>query len=214
MATHFRCAINGVVNTQQVLNVLYAGRPEGLEVEQSVQAYMDMGLAIEAQIMPALVACLPAAYNANSITITVVNGRNEPVSTFPYEYPINFQGLSTGSPSGTSQSAILALRCDNAYGGQSTRVPKRSYLAVGPIATAFISQDGKLQSGIMPLLTALGAAIAAFNTAAGVQGDAIVSTRVGVPNQDDIGAEGKVVLAVPRPFISDRNSRRIRPTGG
>lgn len=215
MANHYKVAIKGTAGPQEVINVLYFGRTDGADVDQTVTAYNDLFDAIEAQIIPPMLVAQTDAYRLRSLSLTVVNEDNVTVGSFPYERNQTGVGSLNAVIAGTSQTAVIALRCVPFQIGQATRVPRRSYLAFGPVASNHILETGEIVGAYLTYMQTIGTAIATFTAPVGTQPTDVVSTRVGVPNESaGLSAEGTVVLAVARPFISGRASRRTRPSGG
>lgn len=207
MALHYAVSINGTCVGQQVQNTLYFGRADSGDVEEGQQATDELSAAVEAQILPLLTSCLPGHYSLESLSIKIVNSINEPVGAFPVEYPLNGTGTRGGTIDGAGRCAILSLKCYGFGAGQPTRIPKRSYLAIGPITSEDIGIDSSLSSAMGDAIFALGVGIVDFSAVVGTGAAEVISTRVGVENKDGIGAEGTVAMAIVRPFVKNRSSR-------
>jgi hypothetical protein len=157
---------------------------------------------------------LSADYVGVEHVATVVNVRNEALDTYPVIVPNTAAGEVAGGSDTVGLAAIVAQRC-TAYGvGPGIRTPKKSYLVLGPIASANIGDSGLLLWNEAERETVTDMCWQPIVGAGGeINGVEFLPVRVGVPNTADIPAAGYVQTALVRQYTRPRKSRLYRANG-
>jgi len=157
-------------------------------------------------------ALLTANYTATELQATCVNHLNEvnPL-TYTVSLAVDQDGPLGGEQDGAANVGIIGFQLspDVVDAPPGLRLPKRSYIAYGPLPSSMIANDGStlwVSPGRGEMEEALTSPLAVLD------GDAL-PIRIGVPNEVGVGAIGTVQSVIFRPFSSDRKSRRRRPNG-
>lgn len=209
---YMRMAIVGQCEGQEVVAVLYYAETNGLAgAALDPDVRQEMANLWEGSLLEDWCLGLATNYTATELQVSAVNELNESISNYTVFQPANTAGTATGDLDGVSQVGIIGFQVSYPFVAAPVgmRVPKRSYLAYGPITSDFIQDSGAMiwTAGVQAAMSTL------------LVGNAVLSTtewhpvRVGVPNELGVGAIGWVENVIFRPYSSDRKSRRRRPNG-
>lgn len=216
MSDFYKVTISGSSTGQIINTMLYAGRADEGTIEMTEAAFQDLAQEVETQILPPYLAAISSTYTANYVKVETVNEVGSITSPYSLEYAVTGSGAQGGGLSGAQAVAILGFKCVEHSVGQSYRIPKRSYIAFGPISEEDIADDQSLTSAyVSTALTPLAAALQNFSAVVGANGWLVSAMRVGVANSatPPVGAAGRVSTVVVRPYSSIRRSRMRRATG-
>lgn len=209
MATFYKIALEAVSSGQNVINVLYYGDATAADVPFDPAIMGALALDVWGVVDGPLLALVGTTYQAQRAVVTVVNERNEVQS--PYEVEVSISGTGTGSGSVESPALayIIGFRVGTYAKEPQPRVPRRSYLAVGPVPSGLV-----LDTGAVTASTAAQEALEDALSQDVTSGSNIYEpVRVGVVNAANEPAVGEVVDALFRPFVSFRRSRLFTPQG-
>lgn len=209
MGSFYKIALKARAVGQEVINVLYYGDQVTGEVPTTPsirEGFLDVVVTWwETVALP----MLPNTYILEAGTATIVNEDGETISDFPVEVVASGFGTNGSTTDTPGICAIIGFRTSSRAAFGTTRTPKRSYIALGPIDTADIDSSG--------LITYPGAATTTFLAA--IQAPRTFDTttldacRVGVANVSGVGSAGVITAALARPYASFRRSRMFRPSG-
>lgn len=209
MSTHFKTALIGNAQGQTIINIIYHTDLTSVSVPTGASERTSFLNALDTQLRSAYLALFPASYTLNRMVSTVVNGRNETISDFEVEKVINQQGIRAGTEASVAQVGILAFRCSSIAGLPLNTVPKKTYLAIGPI----LESDNGPTGAWTPPATPLGTLITALQSPTTSGGNTYSPVRVGAYRETGNERVGVVSVILPRPYSSWRKSRSIRPSG-
>lgn len=209
MAGFYKVSILGTAAGQDITNILYysAGTPDTLTWDAGVAA--DLGQSVLDAWIEQIVALMPNAYTLTGADVSMVNEDGEVTSPYTVSVADTAVGAQGGAIATAGMCAIVKFNCEPATLLNTHPVPKRSYIAVGPLSEAQVDPDGTLT---------VQAAYQTAATPAFTQGHLIglqefepyrVGRTVGIVP----AGVGKVVGAVVRPFSSFRRSRLRAPSG-
>lgn len=209
----YRALLKGVIAGRTVINTFYAGRSDGSPFEFSAAGMREFAEQLVFQVLPAYLETMAQQYEAESIVVSLIDEYNQNRGFFDVEVPVSGVGARNGTRDGNGPCAIVGFSCSPVTDTQDYRVPKGTYIAVGPLGSAYIADTGELAGGITPFLEALGDAIADFTYITSSDAWTVTSMRVGTPNKYEIGAAGKIDEGIVRPYASVRRSRMTPPKG-
>jgi hypothetical protein len=149
MATSYKVVLNGNYMGKDILNSLYyrtaldlAGGAFGLG------GAVELAEEIEQEIVPAWMNCKPASYSLQSIDIYPRNNAFELLYQLPFKKEIGLQGTAgLGGQGLDGPMTCVNIRFNlepQLIGLQAVSAPKRGYIALGPIPSAWIEDSGKL----------------------------------------------------------------------
>lgn len=208
MANFAKVAIIGEASGQEVVNILYYA-PNAVAPAQPLDPTERNILAssVIAEVVPSLLTVLHSSYTLRELQVTAVDENNETTSDYAVVQPATGAGGHGGGADSAGIAAIVGFQCSYPFTGApvGVRVPKKSYLAIGPMASESVGDDGAV------LLSALEQEALIANLALYLDGDANnwIPVRVGV-NGPNGPAVGKVDGAVVRPYVRPRKSRLKR----
>jgi len=168
----------------------------------------DLAQSFDEQVLSVICSGLSVAYVGQQITVSVVDEDNLVVSPYEVFVPSEQVGAVSGATGGYDKVAIYAFRVGPFTPNPATRVPKRSYVALGPLSIAHVADDGEYTASgtIRNNIRAALSGVVEGNLAA------FRPVRVGRPSNGSVPAWGYVVDTIARPNTSNRDSRRRRPS--
>jgi hypothetical protein len=152
---------------------------------------------------------LPTGYVGEQVSVVLVDDQNETISPFAVEATASFAGNGTVSLATAAACAVIGFRVGPMAEGQTDPTPKRSYIAVGPLAESIVADNGLIGLTTMQQEAFMGDLAAVI---VGSLGD-YRPCRVGRGRADLQPSYGEVVDTIFRPYASFRRSRLIRPSG-
>jgi hypothetical protein len=164
----YRAVLKGSVHGQSIINNLYYRTGIGIDIDGlSIGGADTLGTCIKDQVWPKLKECLPGAYTLETIEVypfkdgTFDLMYQNPASTRVFEH-----GTREDASDGPAICAIVKFNLEpTVILENGIKPPKRGYVAVGPIPSAWINDTGKLDETffVNPLfqLNALADALAA-----------------------------------------------------
>lgn len=162
----FRVTLDGVHVGQNIVNVLwyrttfpvptlgdFLGYAEALaaEVEESV---WDNGAP------DCLKSTMLSTYTLQNIVVNGVDDDGAFISTDPYVLPVNEAGGWAQTSDSSALCAIMKANLEPAF-GPGIGLPRRGYLAIGPLASIGVENNGLLSATVQDALIALGLLLAA-----------------------------------------------------
>jgi hypothetical protein len=209
MPTFYKCLIRGTTGAQEINNILYYAPVIPSELAFNPDDAADLGAAVGSAWMTQLGSGLPTTYTCESVDVSMVD--EDGVTVSPYVVPslIGIDGQATGVTEGFGGVAIAKFNCTPVAEAPGHPVPRRSYIAIGPLTNDDTASNGALSTQATWQTRA---------TAATTQGHLInavsfVPYRVGRTELGSVAGVGRVVAVIVRPFASFRRSRIQRPTG-
>jgi len=209
MAGFYKIVLRGTAEGQDINNILYYSTltPDILVFDPDVA--FDLGEAALSAWQTQMLAQMPNTYTAEGADVSMVDEDGIVTSPFTVTVSDPVPGAKIDQTGSVGVVAIAKFNCIPAVLANTRPVPKRSYLAIGPLTEAAVGPDGSflLQATYQPLVEA-----------ATVQGHLIGATqfvayRVGRTIGADLAGVGRVSSVVVRPFSSFRRSRLLSPTG-
>lgn len=209
MAGFYKAVVQGTALGQEINNILYYSTlaPDALGWDAGVAA--DLGQSIADAWVETALPLLPTEYQFEGVVMSMVN--EDGVTTSPYTVPVSDTGTgASASAIGTvAQVLIYKFNCDPVTLINPHPVPRRSYVAFGPMLESQINPNGQI---------ATPAGFQTMGDALFTQGHLIGATeylphRVGRTVGSTSAGVGRVVNGIVRPFSSFRRSRLFKPTG-
>lgn len=216
MPTFYKTTLRAIVSNQEVVNVLYYAPqiPTNLTFDPDVA--QDLGEAVGLAWLNQMQAAMVTQYNHQSVDVSMVDDDGVTVSDYIVSVPSVWSGARALTLDTYAQVAIAKFTCATVAESAPHRVPRRSYLAIGPVPSEDIAPGG-----IYLFQSTLQAALSAATTGGHLIGaTSYVPYRVGrtvAPSTTDpdgiLAGVGRVVSLTVRPYTSFRRSRLISPTG-
>lgn len=212
MGRYAKVAFIGQCQGQEIVNITYWGAESGDFTQVTDPAMRtNLGLEMVATVLPLFTAQLSNFYTTTEVQVSVVDENNvyDPLAYTVY-VPAAQVGGATGAISGAGECGIIGFQCSYPFAGApiGVRVPKKSYLAYGPMVNDDIANDGAVLWGI----TEKAGILSALSDTLNAGGDLWIPLRIGV-NGPNGPALGRVDSVIFRPFKSSRESREVRPNG-
>lgn len=216
MAGFYKVVIRGVAAGQEINNILYyAPLVPGTEsFEESVAE--GLGNAVAAAWNTEVVPILASTYNVNGTDVSMVDEDGGILSPFVVSTTNPASGGDATAPETVGMVAIAKFNCTPVAEVAPHPVPRRSYLAVGPLSAGVMGASGLLVN--VPAWTS--AFTDAFTGNHLISGTIYYPYRVGrtyppsSTNPDGtLAGVGRVHSVVARPYVSFRRSRLFSPTG-
>lgn len=209
MPHFYKCVIRGLAGPQEVNTILYYGNlvPTNMPFDESDAAALGNAVASAygVQILP-LVSSL---FTLSSTDVSMVDENGEVVSPYVVSIPSAGTGGDSGTTDTLAQCFIAKFNCTPVAEAPGHAVPRRSYVAPGPLTTAAIGSNGAYSSQA----AAQTAATAAFTQGHTVGAGVLYPYRIGRTIGTNLAGVGRVQAVIVRPFTSFRRSRLYSPTG-
>lgn len=208
-ATFYKTVLRAIVGPEEFNTILYYGT-----VVPSVSTFdagiaEDLGTAVGAAWIAEMLPLLPTQYNFQSIDVSMVD--QDGVTTSPYVVTVATPG--TGASVNTldtyAQCLIAKFNC-TPLAETGHPVPRRSYIAIGPLGSEHIAPGGILLNQ-STWQTAVEDAVTGGHL---VGATSYVPYRIGRTKGLVSAGNGRVVAVTVRPYTSFRRSRLVSPTGG
>lgn len=209
MAQFYRCVIQGRSLAKPIVNVLYYGDIETGSVPILSSEMQAVGDDVRLGWIANALPLLSATYQLERVRVDVVNQFNEVISPFPVDLQASGQGGVAGAQDSRGLATIWAFQSSPALVWGTTRVPKRSYIVLGPMVSTQVNDDG---AAVLNSTAAANLRAWLQSTVEGQQG-LYAAVRIGRRSAGGIAGAGSVVNVITRPFIRPRKSRFIRSTG-
>lgn len=209
MAVIYEATVQMSAGGQGINNILYyeaAGTPEipwdpatALALAEDVRdAWITNG-------MPSLTSTT----TLTGVAVRALNQLREVISTFTQNVSASTVGSVVASVDTPATVAIIGFQLIAAGLPEFPRVPKRSYIALGPISSNWIADNGVVTIPVAnrDLLTAL------LTQGHAPNATPMNAVRLGTPNELGQPSLGVISGVLYRPFASFRRSRLTPPTG-
>lgn len=216
MPNFYKAVVQSTAVGQDIVNVLYYAPlvPGDLPFEAGLAT--DLGEAIAAAWGAEIISELSNLIDPVSVEMSMVDEDGVTVSPFTVSVPLGGSSMIGNPLSTAGMTAIFKFNCEPVAEAPGHPVPRRSYIAVGPLTDDQVLNDGALSTAA----TLSPALIAATTQGHLVGGTQFVPYRVGrteppSPEYPDgvTAGVGRVVSGILRPYASFRRSRLRRPSG-
>lgn len=207
-ATFYKAVLRAIVGPEEFNTILYYGTLVPSVSTFDPQIAEDLGTAIGAAWNAEIVPAQPTQYNFQSIDMSMVD--QDGVTTSPYVVTVPTPGVGavTSTLDTYAQVLIAKFNC-TPLAETGHAVPRRSYIALGPLSSEMIAPGGILLQQ------------ASWQTRledATTQGHLVGATsyvpyRIGRTKDGRAAGNGRVVAVTVRPYTSFRRSRLVSPTG-
>ena len=210
-----KVALVGLAEGQEIVNIFYYAPSDilsgwALSPVAREEFYAEWMPMVKAVLDP----LLSADYVGSEVYMSAVTVSNTEAGGYPSIFPNTVAGEVAGGSDTVALAAIVAQRCREYAAGPGIRVPKKSYLAFGPLASANVGDNGLLLWNDAEKATVVDLCSANVELSEGESAPLIWSpVRVGVLNQDNIPAVGYVETALVRQYCRPRKSRLFRANG-
>lgn len=216
MAGFYKVLLRGVSQGQEINNIIYYAPLAPLNETFEELVATDLGEAVNAAWKSTCMTLISNQYAFQGSDVTMVDENGDILSPFVVSVSDTGAGGQTSAIDGPGRVIIAKFNCTPVSQASGHPVPRRSYLAIGPIAGDAIGTTGILlnqvawQAQVTPMLT---------------QGHLISGTEYlpyrvgrttgGTESQPTVvpAGVGRVHSVVARPYTSFRRSRMASPTG-
>lgn len=213
MANFIKLAIIANCLDQEIVNVLYYA-PTVVDPASALDPLERASFLTEFEADPltVFVAGMYDQYEVTELQATAVNESNETTSDYAVVRAVSVNGANGGPADSLGLAMIIGFQCSYPFTGApvGVRVPRKSYIAYGPMVSSFIDNDGGI---LVPTLvkTSIGASLTASVLA---DTNTWMPVRVGVVGPESgTPAVGKVDSVIFRPYARPRKSRMKRANG-
>lgn len=207
--TYYKVLLAGYADGQNVGNILYYGNDVGDPFTEWDPAYAaDLGDALVESLDGVYTDPLPTTYTLNTVRVTGIDSHGVTISDTYVDVPAGISGDQAVATDTPGICAIIRFTCYKTP--DAGRVPKRSYIAYGPLHSTWVANNGELSSdfkaAVAPLQTLLGSNIVGGLTE-------YRPVRIGRTAPDEPTAIGNVVAVPLAPFARVRKSRMFTASG-
>ncbi len=216
MAGFYKVVIRAVCVGQEINNILYYAPIDPSNEEFNEEDAEDLGNAVASAWGTQFFPHLPAVYTLQGTDVSMIDETGETISPFVVSTSNSGTGTNPGSADGPGACIILKFNCTTVVQATGHSVPRRSYIAVGPVPTEAIGTSG-LISSLPAWQTAAESALTQGHLINAVQ---MLPYRIGrdhpASSSDPTnvpGGVGAVHSVIARPYASFRRSRMFSPTG-
>lgn len=162
----YEVVLKGTFAGQAVNNVLwYRDIIPAIELGEFMDLLSAIGSTVKDQVWHSqaplhvrgmgLQEVLPDTYTLNAIDVKAYNADFTLVSDTPVTIAVNETGSEAGPTQGVDRCAILKANLEPSF-GPGIGLPKRGYLAIGPILEAYVTDDGHLTDAARAAMDSLG----------------------------------------------------------
>lgn len=205
----YEVTLDAACEGQQINNILYYANLAPTNNGWDPDRAADLGAAVNVAWQAEALWLLPDTYEFFGCSLRGLDINRAPVSTYPVGAGLLDNGNLTTDNETPGIVAIAAFDLITATEYESERVPRRSYIALGPLVQSQVTSEGRLtldgtNQADMEALLEQGHFVDGVNMS---------PVRLGFQNAAGQPAIGAVVNARFRPFASFRRSRLRRPSG-
>ena len=143
----YKAVINGMAHGQKIVNNLYYRTGIGFELAGlEVGGAKALAASLKAQVAPKMLDCLPSSYEMVDITVYPYDdGSFNLLYQNPWAEPVAQNGTVSEQTDGVSNVMVLKFNLEpTQILGNGVKPPKRGYIALGPVASAWITDDGHI----------------------------------------------------------------------
>lgn len=209
MPHFYKCVLRATAGGQEINNILYYGSLTPTDMPFDESDASDLADAVGSAWMTQLTPNLPTAYTLDSVDVSMVDEDGVTVSDFVITRDVNLSGGNAGVTEGFAFVAIAKFNCYTVAEAAPHPVPRRSYLAVGPLHSNDVATNGALSTQSTWQEDISAAVTGSHLIGAGP----LYPYRVGRTKGTSLAGVGRVASVTVRPFASFRRSRMQSPTG-
>lgn len=147
----FKVVMNGSCQGQDIRNILYYRSGFGVDLSQFGFAVgLQVAMAVKAHVWTgAMRRVMPNDYSLDSIDVYPINDAFKWIYQNPAHQLVGEAGQELNAHPGVSVCANIAFSLEpTAILANGIKPPKRGYIAVGPIPSAWITEGGMLTDGV------------------------------------------------------------------
>ena len=216
MPDFYKVLVRGISQGQEINNILYYGDlvPGNISFDEGDAT--DLGTAVNSAWITKILPLLSNQYAFQGCDVTVVDEDGEIRSPFVVSVPSTGSGGDVSAIDGPGRVFIAKFNCTPVAEAVGHPVPRRSYLAVGPISGANIGTTGILLNQTLLQSEASAALTGSHLVGLGPMYPYRVGRTVAPSTSDPSGVTagvGRVHSLIVRPYASFRRSRMASPTG-
>ncbi len=216
MAGFYKVVVRGVAAGQEINNILYYAPVDPSNEQFNEDDATDLGAAVNGAWKNQVLAGLASTYSFQGTDVSMVDETGSILSPFVVSVPDTGAGGDTTAPETVGMVLIVKFNCTAVSQAVGHPVPRRSYLAIGPI-TANVGGASGLVSNPAAYTTTYTAAFAQGHLINTLQFLPYRVGRNGPPTaeypQGTPAGVGRIHSLVCRPYVSFRRSRLFSPTG-
>lgn len=168
MAGFYKVVLNGTYKGKDNQNTLYYRT--AVDLAGGVFGFggaAELAEEVHQEVVPAFLDCKPSDYILQTIDVYPRNGMFELLYQLPYKREVNESGTGITVANLTDGPALAVNFRFNLepvlLGLQAFTAPKRGYIAVGPVASSWIDDTGRLSETLLTdpqdIMMTLGAAL-------------------------------------------------------
>jgi hypothetical protein len=211
MTDYIKLALVGTAQGQEIVNIFYYAETNG-DTTKALDPDIRLELAqyFDGTTLPSFVQQISNFYAATELQVSAVNELNQATSNYTVFFPSSESGAVSGDVDGVGQVGIIGFQVSYPFVGAAVgqRVPKKSYIAYGPLVSADVGNGGLIEwDGLVSDDIA-----SALKDTITLSDSAWHPIRIGT-NVDGVGALGWVENVIFRPYVRPRKSRMVRANG-
>lgn len=141
----FKCVFNGVCQGQDVKNILYYRTGIGVDLGAlGFSVAEDVANVVFENIWdPYMRDCMPNDYTMETLDVYPINDAFQLVYQNPFHHTVSQAGTDAQVHAGMTQCLNIQFSLEpTAIWENGIRPPKRGYVAIGPIAAAYVDEAG------------------------------------------------------------------------
>lgn len=208
--SYLKLELRGTAVGQNIRNILYYGDDVGAPIVGINTAFLEQfnGEWAEAYAVGWTVP-YPSSYTLDSIVASAVDERGAALDMPFMELQVGEAGVQNSDTDSVAICAIMKITTIVQQDIAVTR-PVRSYVAVGPISSLFVNNDGGLTSAALTQLATIPPILAGSVVVGALE---CTPVRIGRTVSPAPVSVGRVFSVSIQPYTSFRRSRKRRPNG-
>jgi hypothetical protein len=216
MPDFFKVLVRGISQGQEINNTLYYGDLVPGTITFSTSDAEDLGQAVNAAWKTNVLPLISSQYAFQGCDVSVVDENGEIRSPFVVSVSDTGAGADATAIDGPGRVFIAKFNCTPVAEASGHPVPRRSYVAIGPITgtnigtTGILTNQATLQAAVATALT--GSHLVGLGPVYPYRVGRTVAPSTADPNGVTAGV-GRVNSLIVRPYSSFRRSRMASPTG-
>lgn len=201
-----KAVVNMKAGTTDVVNILYYGADVNLPTAYTAGEMQQLGEAVLAAYNTSLLPHLPNGVVVDAVNVSQVNEENTATGVNTVIVG-GGGGVGTGGDSdGRAVAVPVSFLMERVLDVNPLRVPKRSYIAHGPLTSSAVTPDGDFS----PHMAHRAAIVAVFSQGHLINAASFEPYRIGTTNGGILPAVGRVIGVRIARRITVRRSRLDR----
>lgn len=148
--TFYKVVLNGSAKGQDIKNVLYYRSGIGVDFSGFTFTGAEaLAKNIKQEIWPLMKVCMPNDYSLETIDVSPINDEFQLIYQMPYSEVVQEAGTRAEPIMGPAACMNIKFNLEPTSILNGIKPPARGYIAVGPIPSVWVGEDGYLENGVL-----------------------------------------------------------------